>query len=143
LAVAWLERASAGRRKVSSIECELRGGLLRVTLRRTPEPDTFAHALQNFGRQHPGQDLKEVPVLIDGRLPDLQTVSYAEVQKRAQNAAALKSILSTRWALVVSTPALFGQGRQYQAVLAGSGIELQVFRDEGTALAWLGLEGQP
>ncbi len=103
----------------------------------------FAQALQDLGRQHPGQDLKAVPVLIDGRRPDLQTVPYAEVQKRAESAAALKSILSTRWALVVSTPVLFGQGRQFQAVLAGSGIELQVFRDEGAALAWLGLEAPP
>ncbi|MGE3376038.1 MAG: hypothetical protein AB7O37_21070 [Vicinamibacteria bacterium] len=114
-----------------------------MTLRRTPEPDVFAQALQNLERQHPGQDLKGVPVLIDGRQPDLQTVSYAEVQKRAENAAALKSILSTRWALVVSTPALFGQGRQYQALLAGSGIELQVFADEGAALEWLGWEELP
>lgn len=125
---------------MNSVTCHLANGLVVITLSATPAPGGYAGAVRAFARQHEHGALETLPVLIDATRPDLVALSFLEIQQRVRVAARVAPPLSRRWALVVSTPLLLGNGNQYATLIGFEGINMGVFMDRQKALRWLGLD---
>lgn len=72
-------------------------------------------------------------------------IAFPDVLARAEARRRRALPNAIRCAIVTATPVQYGLGRMYEALLNHPQIEVQVFRDHGAALRWLGLDaaGRP
>lgn len=80
------------------------------------------------------------PELVDLREIDDFDVTADAIRELAQRAIRnAERLRPGRMAFLVSSDAVFGMCRMFQALVDGSALEVRVFRDPPEAYAWLGI----
>ena len=116
------------------VSYSLSGSVLEITPEgKYTSAEALAAAEQAIGSVPP--DL-QLGILIDVTKSE-ELKSYETMQRLAQLFGSHVASLSGRIAVAVSTPARFGNARQFGALLEKYGVEARPFHDRVAAVSWL------